>query len=175
MKTNAAAKQQEKKFGFTNLFPVKTEDEAVPPPAPEVEQQAPAPLAPAAAVPQAAAPIAARPVPAVGPHATPVADEPGPTTPTAALAVEMELEDELGTAYKRAEALTDGRKRKRQNMIMRPDYLAALRLLGEYRNSSLSQVNEQAVGAYLELFKDELQKAKEWHAAKGCPPRSSAT
>lgn len=169
MKTNAAPKQEKKKFGFTSLFPVKSEDEPVvaAPPAPD-------PLA-ARPLPVALTPVLATAAPAAIPPVAPRVVVPTPpAAPAVEPVVEADLENELGSSYKRAEALTDGRKRKRQNMIMRPDYLAALRLLGEYRNSSLSQVNEQAVGAYLELFKDELQKAKEWHAAKGLPPGAAS-
>ena len=118
---------------------------------------APEPLA-ARALPAALAPVPPAPAPAAVVPTAPRAIVPtAPVEPQIAPVVEADLETELGSSYKRAEALTDGRKRKRQNMIMRPDYLAALRLLGEYRNSSLSQVNEQAVGAYVEIYKDELQ------------------
>jgi hypothetical protein len=169
VKTNAAPKQEKKKFGFTSLFPVKSEEEPVmaAPPAPESLAVRP--------LPAALAPVPPPPAPAAVAPAAPRAIVPtAPVEPQVAPVVEAALETELGSSYKRAEALTDGRKRKRQNMIMRPDYLAALRLLGEYRNSSLSQVNEQAIGAYLELFKDELQKAKDWHAAKGLPPGAAS-
>lgn len=167
MKTNAVPKPEKKKFGFTNLFPVKGEEE--PETTPAVETVAARPL------PAALAPVPPPPAPAAMAPAAPRVVVPiQPVTPPVEPVVEADLETELGSSYKRAEALTDGRKRKRQNMIMRPDYLAALRLLGEYRNSSLSQVNEQAVGAYLELFKDELQKAKDWHAAKGSSPAAAS-
>lgn len=169
MKTNAAPKQEKKKFGFTSLFPVKSEEEpvlaAAPAPEPVVSRPIPVALAP---VPP---PLASTAIPLAPPRAVMPTQPAAPQLPPV---VEADLEMELGSSYKRAEALTDGRKRKRQNMIMRPDYLAALRLLGEYRNSSLSQVNEQAVGAYLEIYKDELQKAKEWHAAKGLPPGAAS-
>lgn len=169
MKTNAAPKQEKKKFGFTSLFPVKSEEESVSSALP-----VPEPLA-ARLLPVALAPVPTPPAPGALPPVAPCAVVPTPpVAPQVAPVVEADLETELGSSYKRAEALTDGRKRKRQNMIMRPDYLAALRLLGEYRNSSLSQVNEQAVGAYLELYKDELQKAKDWHAAKGLPPGAAS-
>jgi len=167
VKTNAAPKQEKKKFGFTSLFPVKSEEEAPTMPLAEAVATRPLPVAlapvPPPSAPAAMAPAAQRAVVATQPVAPPV--DP---------VVEADLETELGSSYKRAEALTDGRKRKRQNMIMRPDYLAALRLFGEYRNSSLSQVNELAVGAYLELYRDELQKAKDWHAARGFPPSTAS-
>lgn len=168
MKTNAVPKPEKKKFGFTSLFPVKSEEESVTPAPP-----APEPLA-ARPLPVALAPVSLALAPAALPSTAPRTVAPPPLmAPPVEPVVEADLETELGSSYKRAEALTDGRKRKRQNMIMRPDYLAALRLLGEYRNSSLSQVNEQAVGAYLELSKGELQKAKDWHAAKGFPPSAA--
>jgi hypothetical protein len=167
VKTNAVPKQEKKKFGFTSLFPVKSEEE--PATFPQAEPAAALPL------PAALAPVPPSPAPAaILPAAPRAVAQLLPVARPVELVVEAELETELGASYKRAEALTDGRKRKRQNMIMRPDYLAALRLLGEYRNSSLSQVNELAVGAYLELYKDELQKAKEWHAAKGLPPSAAS-
>lgn len=166
MKTSAAPKQDKKKFGFTSLFPVRSEEDTTA-------------LAPDVVVTAPPAAVALAPVPLPPPLPAPALMTPPaprtvftapPAPPAAPPVVESDLENELGASYKRAEALTDGRKRRRQNMIMRPDYLAGLRLLGEYRNSSLSQVNELAVGAYMELYKDELQKAKEWHAAKVLPP-----
>jgi hypothetical protein len=167
VKTNAVAKQEKKKFGFTSLFPVKSEEE--PATFPQAEPAAALPLAAALApVPPPPAPVAIAPA---APRV--VVPTPAVVLPTQPV-IEADLETELGASYKRAEALTDGRKRKRQNMIMRPDYLAALRLLGEYRNSSLSQVNEQAIGLYLEACREELQKAKEWHAAKGWLPSAAS-